>query len=60
MKRRRINYGSSVAKRAGGFPTGIRSQAEVARLLGISQNRVSQLERQALAKLAAYFKKGTE
>lgn len=41
-------------------PLARRSQAEVAMLLGISQMRVSQIERSAIAKLRAFFYKGAQ
>jgi predicted XRE-type DNA-binding protein len=61
MKRRRTSrsYGPSANTHwHGQFSSALRSQAEVAKLLGISQNRVSQLERQAIAKIQAVLTKG--
>jgi len=49
--RKSKDYGPSLDTHHGNVCYALRSQGEVAKLLGISQNRVSQLERKALKKL---------
>ena len=56
-QKRRI-YGPSLNTHHGNVCYALRSQAQVATLLGISPMRVSQLERQAMMKLRVYFSYG--
>ncbi len=51
------DYGETLDTHHGNVCYALRSQAEVAKLMGISQNRVSQLERKAIQKIKAYLLK---